>query len=156
MSLRVPKAQIYLLHFDKPYWKNCRHYVGYTTIGVENRVAVHRRELKGHGRPSMLVDYALQNGCDFQVALVEDYDCIQMAKHREYKIKRRGVVRCCPICKKAGKMINRLDELMSQGKIKLVDGEYIGLAGDGVWVGLGTTRANTEALLADLPNPEQW
>lgn len=47
---------VYLLHFDKPYWKTCRHYVGYTG-NLQQRLNKH---ITGTG--SKLVAYAVKKG----------------------------------------------------------------------------------------------
>jgi len=90
-------AEVYLLHFNKPFWKTCQHYVGYTKFTAEKRCAVHRGELDG--KPSLLVQYALRNGNDFVIAKVERFRTQHKARQREWQIKRNGhFSKICPIC----------------------------------------------------------
>lgn len=53
-------ATLYILHFDRPYWTNCQHYIGYTTVPLEERLQRHR-----NGDGSRLVRYALARGIKF-------------------------------------------------------------------------------------------
>ena len=87
-------AQVYILHFDQPYWKTCQHYVGYTRVGVDERLKVHRA-----GNGSKLVKYAMNHGINFSLVKVEDFDSIGEARQRERQIKKRGGGgKLCPIC----------------------------------------------------------
>ena len=91
----APKPAVYILHFDTPYWNNARHYVGYTTIGVENRIAKHRK-----GKGSLLVGYALKHGHDFVIAHTEEFETKWEARQRERQIKRgKNIKRQCDVCK---------------------------------------------------------
>ena len=92
-------AQVYILHFEQPYWTNARHYVGYTTIGAEERINKHR-----NGTGSLLVNYAHNKlGIPFQIGLVEDWDDKATARYRELRLKKEGhLSRHCEICQ--GKM----------------------------------------------------
>ena len=86
---------MYILHFDRPYWANARHYVGYTTIGVDKRIAIHRK-----GKGSKLVDYALRHGIDFVVANTEEFDTKWEARSRERKIKKsKNIKKTCKVCR---------------------------------------------------------
>jgi len=93
-------GQVYILHFNKPYWNNargkCTHYVGYTTIGAEERINLHRK-----GQGSLLVKYAHKKlGIDFEVGLVEDYPDRMSARYREMRLKKEGhLSRHCKICR---------------------------------------------------------
>lgn len=91
----VTANDVYILHFQKPYWTNARHYVGYTTKGVAARVEKHR-----DGRGSLLVDYALnKKGVDFLVGRVEHYDTAEQARWREIRLKdEKHLSRHCSIC----------------------------------------------------------
>ena len=92
-------AELYLLHFKKPYWKNCQHYVGITMYTAEERCAVHRGERHGHGKPSKLVQYALRNGNVFVIAHIERFNDYHDARQREKQIKRNGHFnKLCPVC----------------------------------------------------------
>jgi predicted GIY-YIG superfamily endonuclease len=91
-------AELYLLHFKKPYWNKCQHYVGITKFTAEERCAVHRGNKEG--RPSKLVQYALRNGNDFVVAHVEKFNSDSEARQREKQIKRNGhFSKLCPVCR---------------------------------------------------------
>jgi len=87
--------QVYLLHFDRPYWSNCKHYVGYSVNGAETRVATHRS-----GKGSLLVNFALTKAnVDFKVALVETWATKEEARERELWLKtQKNLKRVCPIC----------------------------------------------------------
>ncbi len=96
-------AEIYLLHFKKPYWKTCQHYIGYTKFTAEERCAVHRGTKKNGSKPSRLVQYALRHGNDFVIAHVETFDTDWEARQRERQLKRGGKLsRLCPMCNVKG------------------------------------------------------
>lgn len=85
---------VYILHFDKPYWLNCQHYVGYTK-DLEARLAKHRA-----GNGSKLCRYAVNKGIQFSLVKVENYPTQSEARKRERQIKRRGGGgKLCPICR---------------------------------------------------------
>ena len=87
---------VYLLHFNKPYWTNCRHYIGYTSKPVKQRVNAHKA-----GKGSLLVRYALAKGCTFVVAKTWQFDTKWEARHFERRQKRNGhLPKICPKCKK--------------------------------------------------------
>jgi len=88
-------SEVYILHFQSPYWTRCRHYVGYTTRDVETRVSEHRS-----GKGSLLVNYAHnKKGIDFVVGLVEQFATRKLARWREKQLKREGhLSRHCKIC----------------------------------------------------------
>lgn len=86
--------EVYILHFESRYWNNARHYVGYTTLGANERIKKHR-----NGTGSLLVRYALDKGCDFVVGLVERFDTKEQARWRELRLKREGhLARHCKVC----------------------------------------------------------
>lgn len=88
-------AEVYLLHFDRPYWGSARHYVGYTKFTAAERIAQHRA-----GNGSKLVAYALAHGRQFECVLIEHYDTPQEARAREIQLKSwHGLKRLCPQCK---------------------------------------------------------
>lgn len=103
MSNDQKPSEVYLLHFDRPYWKQARHYVGYTTKSTAERVDVHRS-----GKGSLLVNYAHnKQGIPFQVGLVEQFATRVLARWREKKLKREGhLARHCEICKKGGHRVD--------------------------------------------------
>jgi len=88
-------SQVYILHFKQPYWGNARHYVGYTTIGANNRIEKHRK-----GQGSLLVNYAHNKlGIDFEVGAIFDCDNRVLARHLELKLKRgKNLKHHCEIC----------------------------------------------------------
>lgn len=88
-------SQVYILHFETPYWSHAQHYVGYTTVGAEKRIEQHRT-----GKGSLLVNYAHnKKGIPFSVGLVVDFDDRILARHKELKLKREGhLSRHCLIC----------------------------------------------------------
>jgi predicted GIY-YIG superfamily endonuclease len=86
---------VYLLHFDRPYWARARHYIGYTKFTAEERITKHRA-----GNGSKLVAYALAHGANFEVAQVEHFDTIPEAREREKNLKaRHGARKLCSVCK---------------------------------------------------------
>uniref|UniRef100_A0A6M3L5W5 Putative endonuclease n=1 Tax=viral metagenome TaxID=1070528 RepID=A0A6M3L5W5_9ZZZZ len=86
--------KVYILHFDKPYWKRQIHYAGYSK-DISRRIKEHR-----NGNGSMLVDYALRHGCDFVVGYTHDYDTKQEAMRAEWRLKKEcHHERHCTICK---------------------------------------------------------
>lgn len=87
-------ATLYVLHFNRPYWMNCRHYVGYTSLPLERRLEAHRS-----GRGSLLVRYALKQGCDFEVAYQLDVPTAAEARRIELRIKKlKRMPQTCPLC----------------------------------------------------------
>jgi predicted GIY-YIG superfamily endonuclease len=85
---------LYILHFKSRYWNNARHYCGYTTLGVTERIKKHR-----NGTGSQLVRYALDKGIDFVVGLVEHFDTKQQARNREIELKNtHNLARYCRVC----------------------------------------------------------
>jgi len=93
-------SEVYILHFEEAYWTNARHYVGYTTIGAENRIEKHR-----NGTGSLLVNYAHNKmGIEFAVGMVENYVSKQLARWREKQLKKEGhLARHCKICQERSK-----------------------------------------------------
>lgn len=98
--------EVYILHFDKPYWNNCKHYVGYSSKGTLARVAKHM-----DGKGSLLVNYAYNvKGIDFTIAHIETVDYLgapfdkltAMIRERELK-REKNLSRHCPICQKEKK-----------------------------------------------------
>lgn len=94
-------AEVYILHFEKPYWKTCQHYIGYTKFTAEKRCAVHRGLEKNGSKPSKLVQYALKKGIDFVIAHTEQFEEDWQARQRERQLKRNGhLSRLCPVCQR--------------------------------------------------------
>lgn len=96
-------SEVYILHFNQPYWKtgrgDCKHYVGYTTVGTENRIETHRK-----GRGSLLVNYAFNKlGIEFTVGMTERFINRFEARQRERQLKREGhLSRHCAVCNGKG------------------------------------------------------
>ena len=87
-------AELYILHFDKPVMGKAQHYVGYTTLGVEERIKVHRS-----GNGSKLVRYAIQKGIDFKVVFTQCFPTRWEARAAELKLKKeRNLKAYCSIC----------------------------------------------------------
>ena len=87
--------ELYLLHFSKPYWRTCQHYVGSTKNTAEDRLKVH---LAGTG--ARICRYAIKEGIGFQVVYREQYGTVGEARKRERQLKReRNLKSYCPICK---------------------------------------------------------
>ena len=85
------------MHFDFPYWRTAQHYIGYTTIGLEKRMTLHRK-----GRGSKLVNYALKNGNNFEVVYTEEFETAFDARKRERKLKQGKNLRLlCVRCKES-------------------------------------------------------
>ncbi len=76
----------------------CRHYVGYTSVGAEARIETH---ISGKG--SLLVNYAHnKKGIPFTVGMVEHFDSKDFARGREIRLKREGhLKRHCNVCQGA-------------------------------------------------------
>ena len=89
------QSEVYILHFESPYWRTAKHYVGYTTIGADNRIAKHRK-----GTGSLLVNYAYnKKGIPFEVGLIEHFATRLLARWRERQLKKEGhLARHCKIC----------------------------------------------------------
>lgn len=79
------KSTVYLLHFERPYWGKCQHYLGYTTLPVIERL---KRHYSGNG--SKLVAFALNNGNSFKLSHIEEFDTRKEARAREIQLKIRG------------------------------------------------------------------
>ncbi len=88
-------ASLYIYHFEKPYWKTCIHYIGYTTRTVEVREKEHRA-LRG----SKLVAYALKKGIGFEISYRKDDMTKDEARSFELEVKRKPylVKKLCSVC----------------------------------------------------------
>lgn len=83
------KGTIYLLHFDPPY-KHARHYLGWTSKTVEERVFAH---LRGDGSP--LVKAATRAG--HGIVIADTWEDTDRFEERRMKNTHR-VPDFCPIC----------------------------------------------------------
>jgi predicted GIY-YIG superfamily endonuclease len=101
-------AIVYILHFDKSFWGNCRHYVGYTKLSLEARIAKHR-----NGTGSKLVKYALQQGCNFVVAWSREFATVEEARKEELRLKKcKNLSRHCCVCLKKPLVKKEEDDLI--------------------------------------------
>lgn len=88
----MKKGTIYLLHFHKPY-KHARHYLGWTSLGVEDRLERHRSK-----DGARLLQVLLANGIEFTLARTWEG-----TRDDERRLKnRKSTPRLCPICNKGG------------------------------------------------------
>jgi len=88
---------IYILHFDRPYWKTAQHYVGYTSRPLEKRMVEHRS-----GKGAKICRYAMEHGIGFQVVHTEEFPTRSEARKRELQLKReRNLRRHCGLCQMA-------------------------------------------------------
>lgn len=96
MVSKMKPSEVYILHFDEPYWGKARHYVGYTTKKAEERISLHR-----NGKGSLLVNYAHnKRNIPFRIGLIERYVSKELARNRELKLKReKHLSRHCEICR---------------------------------------------------------
>lgn len=82
---------VYLLHFSRPICPGhpCRHYLGYTSRTLSQRLAEHRS-----GRGARLVEVATERGIDFVVARTWKGN-----RHLERTLKnRKNAPKLCPLC----------------------------------------------------------
>ena len=87
------ESEVYVLHFEKPYWSNCCHYVG-CSVDVDKRIKEHR-----NGKGSLLVKYALEHGNDFTIGYRKKYGTRWEGRHAEKRLKKEGhLSRRCSIC----------------------------------------------------------
>ena len=84
---------VYLLHFDPPF-QHARHYIGYTKIGIRNRMERHL--CGGTARGSKLVYHVVNAGHHITLAAIWPGE----GRTFERQLKNRGgAARICPICK---------------------------------------------------------
>lgn len=96
--LPVDPPLVYLLHFTQPY-RHCRHYLGMTTLPLDERLTRHRDE-----RGAKLLQAVLRAGGDFVVARVWACKDKASAVHLERTLKRqKHTPRLCPICQQQEK-----------------------------------------------------
>ena len=78
-------ATLYLLHFTQPV-AHARHYLGYTTLPLDERLRRHR---SGDGAVLLRV-LVRERGGDFIVAATKTFDTPEAARDAERKGKRRS------------------------------------------------------------------
>ena len=82
-------GSIYLICLDEPY-KHVKHYIGFSTNGVTNRLNAHR---KGHG--SKLLRHVNNHHISYRITRVWS----NVTRHDERKLKKqRNAKRFCPRC----------------------------------------------------------
>lgn len=88
--MRAPTTPaVYLLHFSRPY-HHARHYLGYTTYGVEQRLADHLA-----GRGARLVQVVVAAGIGVVVARTWP----GQGREFERRLKnRKDAAYICPFC----------------------------------------------------------
>lgn len=103
---------VYILHFNARYWGNSRHYTGYTSLGVKERLLRHRA-----GKGSQLVKFALDKGIDFEVGLVEHgYPNKMIARMRERQLKKEGhLSRHCVVCQRNKARMSEVKKEVANG-----------------------------------------
>ena len=90
---RLP-AILYLLHIDPPFTRGRRHYLGYTTLDLRDRIHRHER-----GSGAAMLRAAVAAGHQLRVVMTETYETARQAWTREIAIKRSGHYdRTCPEC----------------------------------------------------------
>ncbi len=85
-------STLYLIHFDPPY-KHAKHYIGFTTNGVTDRMKEHREK-----RGARLTQVAVGAGC--QLLLVRTWEG-ERTQERVFK-KQHNSPRLCPLCNPQG------------------------------------------------------
>jgi hypothetical protein len=83
---------VYLLHLDPPFL-HARHYIGFTTLDLDERLRRHRTE-----RGARLLQAQTRAGGTWRIAKV--WTSVQ--RGLELVLKRKGgAARICPICRRA-------------------------------------------------------
>jgi predicted GIY-YIG superfamily endonuclease len=89
------KPCVYVLCFAKTPYKQARHYLGYTTLAIQARIARHRSKYGAR-----LLKALLQAGGDFVLADTWECQTEDEARKLEKQLKRQGGgSRCCSICR---------------------------------------------------------
>jgi hypothetical protein len=83
-------GHVYLLHFDRPY-KHARHYLGYTSKSLRERLERHRA-----GAGARLIEVITDAGITFEVARRWSGN---RALERRLK-NRHNAALLCPICRR--------------------------------------------------------
>ena len=99
---------VYILHFDPPY-QHARHYIGFTTRPVQERVAEH---LAGRGSP--LVTAALAAGHRVSVSL--KWSAGNRAWERYLK-RKKSTPDWCPVCGQMERPKPNLSEFKRKRKL---------------------------------------
>jgi predicted GIY-YIG superfamily endonuclease len=87
---------LYILHLNGKIANHAQHYVGYTTLGVNERIKRHRS-----GDGAKMIAHALRIGLDFQIGHLEHFATAEEARYREIRLKReKNLARHCDICRR--------------------------------------------------------
>jgi len=90
------KAEVYIIHIDEKIGGHAQHYVGYTTLGIEERMRRHRS-----GLGSKLLAHASKLGINYRVALLVPLDNKIQARNLELKFKaEKNLKHHCRFCRK--------------------------------------------------------
>lgn len=85
---------VYLIHFERPY-HHARHYLGYTSLSLEERLARHRE-----GTGARLLQVIQEQGIGWEVVRTWEVETKQEARQLELRLKaRHGHNKFCPVCK---------------------------------------------------------
>lgn len=82
---------VYLIHFEQPYAAHARHYIGFTTLPVEQRLARH-----ADGNGSKLLRAVTAAGIAYSVVKV--WEGTTKAFERRLH-SRKDTPRFCPVCR---------------------------------------------------------
>lgn len=83
----------YLLHFE-PAYQHARHYLGYTSRDVEERINEH---VRATGNGARLVQVVLEAGHHVMLARVWEGEGRDFEKHLK---RQHNTPRLCPICQR--------------------------------------------------------
>ena len=85
---------VYLIHFSTPY-KHARHYLGYTSLPLEERLARHR-----NGTGARLLKVVQDEGIEWEVVRTWEVGTKKEARRLELRLKSwHGHGAFCPVCK---------------------------------------------------------
>lgn len=88
------KPCVYVLCFAKTPYKGAKHYLGYTTLVIADRIKRHRSKYGAR-----LIKVLLAAGGDFVLADTWDCENEDEARKLEKALKRQGGgARCCSLC----------------------------------------------------------
>lgn len=83
------EGTVYLLHFERAYYGQMRHYVGFTADDLDARLARHRE-----GNGGKTTRRAFDKGISFTLARTWADGSLSL----ERRIKSNGPVNYCPLC----------------------------------------------------------
>lgn len=89
---KQPSGTVYLVHLARPY-HHVHHYIGWTSLAVEQRMAHHRA-----GQGARLLEVVTNAGIEYHVS-----QTWPGTRELERKLKNQhNARRHCPLCKKTG------------------------------------------------------